>query len=59
MTDGDELKSGLKKKHLLDQDLECCSQLTATLKESRSGEHTLVSGREFHWTKASGKEEYL
>ena len=32
----------------------CCSLLTATLKESRSGKHATVSGRVYHWTMDSG-----
>ena len=39
--------------------LGCCSLLTATLKDSRSGKHATSAGRAFHWTIASGKKEYL
>ena len=43
MIDEEELKLG-QKQQLLDQGLECCSSLTVTI-DSRSGEHTAVSGK--------------
>ena len=39
--------------------MEGFSSLTATFKDSRSGEHTAGSGRAFHVTIASGQKRIL